>query len=1071
MRRRLMVLVCAVLGVLSLAVGSQAAVARPSAPRGRVHVVRRVRIVADRSTAVELGWTNPHSSSFAATEIVVVRGGRAATHVGGRGRTVSIPRSRHSATIRHLVPGTRYSFALFASDASHHYAQPADIAAVTAPAAVGHLHTYAVRGGASVHWQNPKASTFDHVVVRYARGYTAPTRSTMGRRVPLTQPKANLAKLVGLTNDTVYSVAVWTVDRHGHRSTVAKRTFTSGALRGPRGVYVGRVVDDKGDPLLNAEVLANSYTGDGSRSDHARTDVDGRFRLRLVPGTWFIDVGGQHVSGGDSDATGYEGSGDAVVVHAGQTIRAGAVALTPGGAITGRVTDSTGHGLGGVEASIAPVQTYVQDDSDSGIFFSVSFGDSGVVHTGSDGRYTIKGVPVSTALRVCMTTDTQPVTGGAAGAGSYADRCLPSAVVLDRGGMKSENDLALDQVAGGAVSGVVSAPSGTGLGGWFLSFESTGDSDLDDFYDTQTQPDGSYLVNGLAPGTYRVCAEDGEQPSSSRTGFIPGCHHGSVTIGAGASVKADIRLATGGAVTGKITGPHGVPLSGVEVEVGSLGQAVTDTAGHYEVKGVPSGEQTACFDTEDAEGRGLPTGALSACFGHRTVFAVRAGAVRNGIDGRLRVAGALSGTVRDSNGAPVPYADVEAEPLNIKGDDDGGLTEADAKGHYVVRGLRTAKYGVCFTEFSDDFSQTTRCRHTAVVVSVGKTTRGVDGVIPTTTSIKVTVHDTAGDPVAGVDAAAVAPCPSRGDCEREPVFSARAAVAVDASSTTGGDGVASLRTLKPGKYAVCLFAYYAATTGATAPFGYADRCSGSTYTVVVRAGRVTSINETLSDGGAVSGTITDGAGHPLADAVVHVTHSAADDYDSDFFFGGPGDPLDGEPAADSLTRPDGSFTIRGVAPGTSTVCVDASGIAGPNAAGYLDQCLGGPAGSDTGGTGVTVTADSDSRGNDLALTPASGISGTITAPKGAGAGGVVVFAGRSEREIAFGEPDQNGDYSVTQLPAGNYSLCVLAYRATSQCYRDVAWKNEDKAPPLAKASLVTTTDGGVTGGIDFVLHK
>ena len=70
----------------------------------------------------------------------------------------------------------------------------------------------------------------------------------------------------------------------------------------------------------------------------------------------------------------------------------------------------------------------------------------------------------------------------------------------------------------------------------------------------------------------------------------------------------------------------------------------------------------------------------------------------------------------------------------------------------------------------------------------------------------------------------------------------------------------------PGRYAVCVFARFAA--GGTSKTRYQDRCNGTAYTVIVATGATTSLTLSLAVGGAVSGVVTDTHGHPLAGVAV-----------------------------------------------------------------------------------------------------------------------------------------------------------------------------------------------------------
>ena len=421
------------------------------------------------------------------------------------------------------------------------------------------------------------------------------------------------------------------------------------------------------------------------------------------------------------------------------------------------------------------------------------------------------------------------------------------------------------------------------------------------------------------------------------------------------------------------------------------------------------------------------------------------------------------------------YAEVDVETTNFEG--EGGFARADARGRYVVRGLAADRYDVCFTAVSDDLDTLTRCRRGTVDVRIGQVVRRVDGVIPTVESMTVSVVDAQGEPVAGVDAVALAPCDDA--CDTPPLFGGHLNTEVFASGVTDSQGAAGLNNLAPGRYAVCLFSVFATTADGGAPDGYADRCSGNTFDVIVKKGATSAVSLTLEDGGAVTGTVVDGSGNPIRGVLVHVTGSAADDYsditDEDFFppglpAGVPGDP--GDPTSDSVTRADGTYTVRSVPTGGAGVCAQADNAVGPNPAGYFDRCLGAANGSTSGGTRVTVRADTTSPVDDIVLSPASAISGRIvTAARRTPVpyADVVVLSAPHGYEVTEMLTDADGAYQVTRLRPGRYFVCVFSFDLQSQCYRGVPWDPHAEAPPVRGSTAVITTAGAITTGIGFRL--
>ncbi len=101
---------------------------------------------------------------------------------------------------------------------------------------------------------------------------------------------------------------------------------------------------------------------------------------------------------------------------------------------------------------------------------------------------------------------------------------------------------------------------------------------------------------------------------------------------------------------------------------------------------------------------------------------------------------------------------------------------------------------------------------------------------------------------------------------------------------TNGRGRATISVTRSTKYAVCALGYYAARVSGTSPTGYADKCTGSTYSIATSPSRPGSATIALDDGAAVTGRVINGAGHGIRNAEMHITGSAVDDIASSSVF-------------------------------------------------------------------------------------------------------------------------------------------------------------------------------------------
>jgi protocatechuate 3,4-dioxygenase beta subunit len=1019
------------------------------------------------STSIALNWSDPGARSVTVSVVRFAVGTHApaSSRSGTAGGTVAEP--AHAITVGRLRAGVRYTFAVFAADGHGHYAKAATVGATTGPAAMTGVRAFEASGGVTLTWTNPTTASFSGVIVRYARSATAPATPTSGNGAAPSSAKATTVQLPALTPGAQYSVSLWAFDASHRYSTAATTRFSTQPAPATAGTVSGTVSEDAAHRLAGVTVSAADF--DTGRGYSTVTDPEGHYTLSTAPGDYEISFSGDEITGGDADATGYVPGYDDVHVTSGAGRHLDET-LSVGGAITGVVTDGAGAPLAHVVPYLAPIQPYVESDSSiSFAFFSSSTGAAG---TAADGSFTIKGVP-SDAVHVCYDPTVDDVTGGSTGTG-YATRCEHTAVAV-----APRSTVVLDPAllvstdrTGGAISGTVTDSAGHPAVGAIVEAGSD-DPQAGGFWSAVTGPDGTYRVNGLPAGGYELCVDPTPvDPAPSEAGDALNCRPTPVAVQVGTTTSADVSLTAGAGVAGIVTAPGGVPVENALVVVSPAGSdqgysALTDRSGRYQVGHLPAGSYTVCFDSGSATVPGGATGVSSGC--HRGRVSVRTGAFRIGVDGQLTTAGAIRGTVTDADGHPAANVDVDVE--RIDGGDDGGFSTSDGQGRFTVTGLGAGQWQVCFSQFELDYVGQLPCyggpdpdSARPVTVSIGRTTSLPTVALPPAGSITVAVHDTDGHPLSGVNAAVLAACPD--DCGTVPLFGSRP-TEVLGSDITGADGTVSFAGLRPGKYAVCLFAFYAATPTGQSPTGYADSCTASTYTVTVTKAHTTTVTRVLAPAGAVSGTVTGTDGHPVAGVEVAITHSSATDYlDPDAF--DFGDPFTSGPQADAVTDADGRYTIRGVQAGAQTVCFQAEDAVGPAVGGYLDQCLGGAPGSTEGGSPVTVTAGARTPGHDVALTRGAGIRGRVgdrTAAHAPVSGVEVMVFDGGGRAVTAAETDSTGRYVLTRLPAGSYRVCFAGRATLGQCYAGVSWFGDPAHLP-ADATPVVLSSGAIVDGID-----
>lgn len=146
----------------------------------------------------------------------------------------------------------------------------------TAPGPVtGLTAAAATTSSISLSWTNPVDADLAQVIVRRARGTTAPDSPTAGMEVPLSSATANAVTDTGLDPDTGYAYSVFTRDATGNTSSVV--------------TLAGRTA-----AVLNAATIRVSVASDGTQANNWSSDstvsADGRYvaftsgASNLVPG-------------------------------------------------------------------------------------------------------------------------------------------------------------------------------------------------------------------------------------------------------------------------------------------------------------------------------------------------------------------------------------------------------------------------------------------------------------------------------------------------------------------------------------------------------------------------------------------------------------------------------------------------------------------------------------------------------------------------------------------------------------------------------------------------------------------
>ncbi|MGI8667923.1 MAG: carboxypeptidase regulatory-like domain-containing protein [Jatrophihabitans sp.] len=250
-----------------------------------------------------------------------------------------------------------------------------------------------------------------------------------------------------------------------------------------------------------------------------------------------------------------------------------------------------------------------------------------------------------------------------------------------------------------------------------------------------------------------------------------------------------------------------------------------------------------------------------------------------------------------------------------------------------------------------------------------------------------------------------------------------------------------------------------ATTGGSSTTGYSYGClsdepdlsPGVTATVA---------DMQLATAGAITGKVTDAAGHPLNGIVVETATNGS-----------------GVLPSGITTAADGSYRIADLGTDPLTVCFDARTRTDLTPGGFVHQCynhLDAPYNQPyrQDATPIAVQSGKTIANINGRLTAGAAATGRVTDPAGHPVAGIVVDAYPSSGYFTTTTSKADGSYLLSGLAAGEYSVCFFPYASsdapvsargyTSQCYH--------QSYPFATANLALAA-GTVSKAINASLNN
>ena len=799
---------------------------------------------------------------------------------------------------------------------------------------------------------------------------------------------------------------------------------------GSGGSISGRVMKENGDnapiPVPGADVWAQSYDDTGA-GNGARTDKNGNYFIGgLAPGDYRIQAHApdQGLVGEFYDNTTDWSQAAKVNVQASTTTDEINFLLGGGGKISGTVTDTDGN----------PIQ-------DANVnAFGFDGGGGSFAQTDANGNYTMNVAPGTYRVEVYASHlgyASQFYDG-------TTDWNAATPVVVTSSGDTSGINFSLG--AGGTISGTVVDSDGQPL------------SDVDVFADgfaggsgggSRTDSDGKFVIDGLAPGQYRVSAH------APHLGFASQFYNNTTAWDKATPVSVtsdtdtpniNFILAAGGTITGRVvkvvTGAGGtsfepVPNADVWAQsydgTGGGGGDLTRADGTYKITGLaPGGYRVQA----SAPQQGLTHQFFkdTSDWDKASNVIVNVGTTTPNIDFTLAGGGTIAGRVMNAaTGQPIPGVQINA--FNNTG---GNGTQSDSDGFYKIGGLAAGTYRVeanapgFSVQYYNGVAEWDNA--TLVEVVVGQKTGNINFSMATGGSISGTVYQA--DGTTPIQGAVVDAAPSQGGGGNNAV--------------TDSNGRYRIESLAPGDYQV-----NARAPGFASQFYFTGAKSASSTSVTVTSGQDTpDIDFSLDQGGAIEGTVFESDGFtPIPGAFVWAEQV--------------GNGIGGE----NFTDVSGNYKIDSLPPGQYTVQAEAPGFAHE----YYN-------GSETeaSSTPVTVSGTATTQNIDFTLGGGGAIEGTVfesdgTTPisganvfasfigggaggeGGEGDGGTGSMAG-----IGRGtETDTDGSYRIDGLPGGQYVVSAWANGFGTEYYNESA--------TTGSSTPVTVVTSSTTEEINFTL--
>jgi protocatechuate 3,4-dioxygenase beta subunit len=459
--------------------------------------------------------------------------------------------------------------------------------------------------------------------------------------------------------------------------TVGQTTSGIDAELAEGGMITGTVTDKNGVGIENIQVLIRDLNNNWVNDVY--TDNSGVYVLnRLASGSYKIkfDSNDQNYCTEWYNSKDSFDTADVIAVIAGQTISGIDAELAEGGMITGTVTDKNGVGIENIQVRAINLNKNLIEDT----------------YTDGSGEYTLKKLPTGN-LKILFLSNYRYYYDEWYNDKDSFETANPVSVIA--GQTTPDVNAQLDGY--GIISGTITDTQGNGIEDVTIIV-----FDMDQNFITMslTHLTGDYQLYEIPPGNYKLIfytthsnylSEMYNDKDSFESADVVEVIAGQTTSGINA------QLAAGGIITGTVIDKNGAGINNTNVMAWNISEnwmvsTNTDSKGDYTLQGLISGSYKLQFFPE---GQNYFPEWYNGKDSFETADAVMVteGQTTSGVDAQLDEGGMITGTVTDKNGVGLESITVSAWDLNNNCID---YTYTNAAGFYTLYKLFSGNYKIQF---------------------------------------------------------------------------------------------------------------------------------------------------------------------------------------------------------------------------------------------------------------------------------------------------------------------------------------------------------------------------------------